>query len=175
VSALFAAIVALGLSTANAEVLLSMDEALALAFPGCEIQQRTAYLSYEQRQAAAEAAGVPVESGLVRQYQGICDGVLAGTAYFDSHPVRELPSTLMVVVSPEGRIARAELLSFGGPDEHRPPPAFYAQIHGLGLGRELAVRRKALHPVSGATLSGRAAVDAARRVLALHGVIRAVE
>jgi hypothetical protein len=159
----------------RAEVLVTMDEALALAFPGCAVEQRTHYLSYDQRRAAGDRAGVPVESSLVREYQGVCDGANIGSAYFDTHPVRELPATLMVVVGADGLVKRVELLSFEGPDQHRPPASFYAQVHGLGLSRELSVRRSALRPVSGATLSSRAAVDAARRVLALHEVIQAVE
>ncbi len=157
---------------AQAEVLVTMDEALALAFPGCELRERTHYLSYEQRQAAAERAGVPVESGLLREYQGVCDGAVAGSAYFDTHPVRELPSTMMVVVGPDGVVTRVELLSFEGDEQHRPPASFYAQIQGLGLNRELTARRSAVRPVSGATLSSRAAVEATRRILALHEVIQ---
>lgn len=161
----------LSLGSARAEVVLSMDEALALVFPSCEIRQRTIYLTHGQRTAAAELSAVPVVSNLVRQYIGVCDGAWAGTAYFDTHPVRDLPSTLMVVVGTDHTLTRLELLSFEGPDEHRPPPSFYAQIHGMKLDRKLAVRRSALRPVSGATFSSRAAVEAARRVLALHQVI----
>ena len=171
-SALLLAVL-LAMGSARAEVLLSMDEALALAFPACEIRQRTFYLTHEQRTAAAELASVPVVSSLVRQYIGVCDGGWAGTAYFDTHPVRGLPSTLMVVVGTDDALARVELLSFQGPDDHRPPPSFYARIHGMELNRKLAVRRSALRPVSGATFSSRAAVEAARRVLGLHRVIRA--
>ncbi len=155
----------------SAEVLLTTDEALALAFPGCTILTHTHYLSFEQRREAAERGGVPVESGLLRRYQGQCEGADAGSAYFDTHPVRELPATLMVVVGPDGRVARVELLSFEGYEQHRPPPSYYDQIRGLSLSRELSTRRAAVRPISGATLSSRAAVEATRRVLALHEVI----
>lgn len=168
-------LVVLGLASAHAEVLVTVDEALALAFPGCEVQQRTHYLSHGQRTQAAERGAVPVESALVRQYQGVCDGEPAGSAYFDTHPVRDLPATLMVVVGPDGLVARVELLSFEGPEPHRPPASFYVRFEGLGLTRELTARRSALRPVSGATLSSRAAVEAARRVLALHEVIQSAE
>ncbi len=168
---ILAAIVLLA-TVARGDVLVTMDEALLLAFPGCEVAQRTEYLTHEQRAAAAEQAKVRVESALVRAYEGRCEGVLAGTAYFDTHPVRDLPSTMMVVVGPDGSVARVELLSFEGAAEHRPGPGFYERIRGMRLDRDLALRRSALRPVSGATLSSRAAVEATRRVLALHEVIQ---
>jgi hypothetical protein len=155
----------------QAGVLVTMDEALALAFPDCEIRERTHYLSQEQRQAAAERAGAPVQSALVREYQGVCEGSLRASAYFDSHDIRELPSTMMIVVGLDGSVERLELLSFEGDEQHRPPATFYTAIQGMSLGRDLAVRRSAIQPVSGATLSSRAAVEATRRVLALHEVI----
>jgi hypothetical protein len=162
----------LAVSPARAEVLIGMDEALALAFPGCDVRQRTHYLTHQQRSEAGERAATTISSGLVREYRGLCEGELVGSAYFDTHPIRELPATLMVVVTPGGEVARMELLSFDGPEPHRPPQSFYAAFHGMTLGRELTLRRAALRPVSGATLSSRAAVEAARRVLALHAVIQ---
>jgi hypothetical protein len=115
---------------------------------------------------------VSVESGLVREYQGVCGGAPLASAYFDTHEIRQLPSTIMIVVDAAGTVGRVELLSFEGDEQHRPPAAFYAGIHGMSLGRDLAVKRSAIRPVSGATLSSRAAVEATRRILALHEVIQ---
>ena len=171
----FLALLFMLMAPTRAEVLVTMDEALALAFPDCTIRQRTHYLTHEQRSAAEERAGVAIRSSLLRQYQGVCEGEVMGSAYFDTHTIRDLPATMMVVVARDGTVARVELLSFEGPDRHRPPASFYEGVHGLGLGRELTVRRSAIRPVSGATLSCRSAVEAARRVLALHEVIQLVE
>ncbi len=161
------------ITPSQATVLLSMDEAIALVFGECQVQSRTVYLTYEQREAAEARAKVSIASSLVRQHVGLCDGEVMGTAYFDTHPVRELPATLMVVVANDGSIARVELLSFEGPDENKPGPGFYELIRGLRLDRDLAIKRSAIRPVSGATLSSIATVEAARRILALHEVIQA--
>ncbi len=156
--------------TATAKVHLTTEEALALAFEGCAIQEHTAYLSAEQRQQAATLAGVPVESGLVRQYLGVCDGRVAGTAYFDTHKVRSLAETLMVVVDPDGRVARIEVLSFTEPEEYLPPGGFFGQFAGKDLDG-LSYKKSVLRRVTGATMSSNATLQAARRTLALHHVI----
>lgn len=165
-------LIALTLGTAHAKVHLSTQEALALAFPGCAVEERTAYLTPEQRSAAAALAHAPVESALVRQYVGRCDGVVAGTAYFDTHRVRTLPETLMIVVAPDGTVARIEVLSFQEPEEYLPPPGFHGQLLGKELADDLRFSGTSLRRVTGATLSCDATLHAARRTLALHSVLQ---
>jgi hypothetical protein len=81
-----------------------------------------------------------------------------------------MPETIMVVVDPAGAISRIEVLSFSEPEEYLPRPQWYAQFTGKPLNDELSMKR-AIHPVTGATLTAQATTDAARRVLALHRVL----
>jgi hypothetical protein len=154
---------------AAARVLLTQTEALALAFPGCEVRRDTLYLTAEQVRRAGELAGVPVAGGLVHAYRAQCQGKAAGTAYFDTHTVRTLAETVMVVVDPAGRAARVEVLSFQEPPDYLPRSPWYEQFGGLALDGELQLKR-GVRPVTGATLTARATTDAVRRVLALHQV-----
>lgn len=153
-----------------AKVFLSVDEALKLAFPGCQVERKTAYLTAEQVRRARELSGVEVPSALVTYYLARRAGQPAGTAYFDTHRVRTLPETLMVVVDPQGRVARVEVIAFREPEDYLPRGAWYEQFRGHGLDRELQLKQ-GIHPVTGATLTARATTDAVRRVLALHQVI----
>ena len=105
---------------AAARVLLTVDEALDLAFPGCDVDRGTVFLTEEQVARASEASGQEVASALVHPYRATCDGAYAGTAYFDTHRVRTLPETLMVVVGADGSVARLEVLSFKEPPEYMP-------------------------------------------------------
>lgn len=159
-------------SPAEATVFLTVDEALELAFPGCRVERETLYLTEEQVASARERAGEEVESPLVHPYVGWCDGRAAGVAYFDTHRVRTLPETLMVVVSPEGEVERIEILVFREPPDYIPRDAWYEQFDGRGLGPDLDVKR-GIRPVTGATLTARATTDAVRRILALHEMARA--
>jgi hypothetical protein len=149
---------------------ITLEEALALALPGCEIERQVVYLTDEQKKQAAELAGVPVESGIVRPYRGTKDGKLAGTVYFDAHKVRTLRETLLVLVDPAGKVARVELVAFGEPDEYAPRARWFAQFAGRALDDELQLDR-GIRGITGATLSARAATAAVRRVLALHAVL----
>jgi hypothetical protein len=119
---------------------------------------------------AARLSGGPRPSALAAAYVASKDGKLVGTAYFDTHLVRTLAETLMVVVSPAGTIARIEVLSFSEPEEYLPREHWYAQFPGKALDDELSTKR-GIRAVSGATLTARATTEAARRVLALHQVV----
>ena len=150
---------------ASSKVFLTVDEALRLVFAGAKVERRTAYLTKEQVRKAAELSGEEVASALVTYYEGP-----GGLAYFDTHRVRTLPETLMVVVDPQGKVKRIEVITFREPEEYMPRGNWYGQFKGRKLDRDLEVKR-GIHPVTGATLTVRATTGAVRRVLALHQVI----
>lgn len=153
-----------------AKVFLTVDEALKLAFPGCEVARRTAFLKPEQVQRARELSGAEVPSALVNYYVASRGGQPAGTAWFDTHRVRTLPETLMIVVDRQGRVGRIEVISFREPEDYLPRGAWYEQFHGKALDPDLQLKRD-IRPVTGATLTARATTDAVRRVLALHQIL----
>jgi len=157
-------------SAVGAGGLITVDEALASAFPGARAGRRTMFLTEEQRTAAARLAGVELRSRMVTRYRLERDGALAGWAYLDTHRVRTLPETLLVMLDSAGAVHRVEVVAFREPREYLPPARWYAQMDGRTLDRELGLKR-GVRPITGATLSARAAVDAVRRVLALHRVL----
>ena len=113
-----------------------------------------------------------IESALVTRYTGRdADGKIVGTAYFDTHRVRTLEETLMVVVGADGRVARVEILAFGEPPEYLPKKGWLGQFAGHALDEELSVKR-GIRGITGATLSSQAATDAVRRILAIHEALR---
>lgn len=150
---------------------LSRDEALALAFPGATVRRSTVYLTRAQRRRAEKLAHSPLASGIARPYKAFKDGKLVGTAWFDTHKVRTLKETLMIVVDPAGRVRRMEILAFGEPADYIPPAAWYAQFPGRALDDDLDLKR-GIRGVTGATLTARATTAAVRRALALDRVLR---
>lgn len=164
----------LGAGTAVAKVFLTVEEALDIAFPGCEVERRTVFLEDVQFERVLELAGVEVESRLVHPYVAECDGVPAGVAYFDTHRVRTLAETLIVVVDPEDRVRRIEILAFREPEDYIPRDIWYEQFTDQELDDSLDLKRE-IRGVTGATLTARATTDAVRRVLAFHQVIREAE
>ena len=159
-------------SFSQAKSFLTQEEALRLAFPqGAVVTRKTAFLSEADRKEVAHRTGGAPPPGLVAFYTATKDGRDAGAAYFDTHVVRTEPETLLVVVDPAGAIARIEILSFSEPEEYLPRTKWYGHFEGKHLDDELSERR-GVRPVTGATLTVRATVDAARRVLALDAFLR---
>jgi Na+-translocating ferredoxin:NAD+ oxidoreductase RnfG subunit len=156
----------------SARVFLTQEEALKLAFPGAKIERRTAYLTEAQQKAVQKlSADAELPSALATYDVATKDGRVAGTAYFDTHTVRTMSETIMVVVDPAGAIARIEVLSFSEPEEYLPRAHWYEQFQGKPLDDELSLKR-GIRAVTGATLTAHATTDAARRVLALHQVLQ---
>ncbi len=161
---------AIFVSTAEAKVFMTQDEALSLAFPGDgKVERHTTFLTDAQERAAHDASGEPIPSKVITWYSRG-----GRTAWFDTHVVRTLPETVMIVADPNGAIERIDILSFSEPEDYKPRARWFDQFDGRVLDDDLSVR-KGIRPISGATLSGRAIVAAARRALALREVILASE
>ncbi len=159
-------------SSARARVFMTQQEALATAFPaGAKIVRQTIFLTKQQADDARRESGVAFNERLVIRYQATAGDKVAGYAYFDTHRVRTLPETVMIVVTPEGSISRIDILSFDEPTDYFPKKRWVDQIVGRRLDRELSLDR-AIRPISGASLTAQAIVNASRKVLALHHVIR---
>ena len=151
------------------KVFLTRAEALELAFPDCERKRVTTYLTKAQARRVAGLAKVPFDRSVVFAYEARRKGKLVGTAYFDTHKVRSQREVLMIVVDPDSRIRRIEVLAFGEPIDYLPRGAWYGQFAGRGLDDELELKR-GIKGVTGATLTARATTAAARRLLATHCV-----
>lgn len=152
---------------AQARVFMTQQQALASAFPaGTKVSRQPVFLTPEQIAAAKKESGVAVDDKLVVRYAG-SNGAFA---YFDTHRVRTLPETVMIVIGADGKVERVDILSFDEPPDYFPKRRWIDQLHGRKLDDDLSLNR-AIRPISGASLTGRAIVDATRRVLALHHAI----
>jgi hypothetical protein len=146
-----AAILLVALS-ANARVLMTQEQALASAFPaGVKVTRQTIFLEHQ----------------LVIRYAGSNGSY----AYFDTHRVRTEPETIMVVVNAGRKIERVDILSFSEPTDYFPKRRWLEQLLGRKLDDDLSLNR-AIRPISGASLTDRAIVDASRRILAIHNAIK---
>lgn len=154
----------------EARVFMTQQQALAAVFPKGAARQ-VHYLTPEQLNAAKKESGVEFGDRMIVRYSGVlANGAPGGFAYFDTHRVRTLPETIMVVVTSDGRIDRIEILSFDEPPEYLPKDRWMDQFDGRPLDEDLSLKRK-IRPMSGASLSARAIMNASRKVLALHKVL----
>ena len=159
-------------SLLEAKVYLTQEEALAMVFvdPG-RVERKTAFLTQDQVFRIQERAGVPVESEVVTFYLGEKNGGGRAAAFFDTHTVRTLPETLLIVVDPEGKLEQVTVLTFLEPTDYLPRGKWYEQFDGKTLGKNLFLER-GIHGITGASLTARAVTRAVRRILAIHSVLR---
>jgi hypothetical protein len=166
-----------GPPAADAQVLLTQEEALSLAFPApATVERRTAYLDESQVAEVAERArpSKVKNRAVVTYYVGVLDGEPLGAAYFDAHRVRTLQEVLMVVVTPWGYVSRIEILGFAEPPDYMAPDGWLELFNGRGLEPGTSTRGD-IPILTGATLTSHAVSDAVRLSLALHSVIQPFE
>jgi len=165
------AVLALGVRVASATVFLARDEALALAFPGAErLEDRVFILTDEQKAAIEKLARAPLETKLWTLHVGWRSGEVQGYAIIDSHVVRTLPETFMVVFDPAGTVQRVEVLAFHEPPEYLPPVRWVEQFKGRVLDDDLKLHA-GIQGITGATISATAMTAGVRRALALYKVL----
>ena len=156
---------------ADAHVLLTREAAFAQVFgPRAQVVAHTVYLTPEQVTAVEQAAGAKLASARVVAYRGGLGDSLVGTAYLDTHPVRSQMETVMIVVTPGGKVGAVEVLAFNEPDDYLPPPRWLDRFDGHTLSKDLKPGL-AVPSLSGATLTARAVSSAVRRTLALHAAL----
>ena len=156
--------------SARGEVFSSASEAIAAAFPGARIEKRTVLLEDDQVAAVERRAQARLETRIVTLHTAWQGDRVLGYAFVDVHQVRTLPEALLVVISPEGRVAQTRMLAFHEPKDYLPPARWLKQFDERPLSRELRVGGT-VHGIAGATLSTRAVTNAVRRSLALFEVL----
>jgi len=163
-------LVLLLLSLPLAAALPSSQEALALTFPEAQLVRREHILSEPQADRVKALSQGELAGRWIVAYEARRSGRLVGVGFFDTHRVRTLNETLLVAISPVGRILRVEAVAFREPAEYMANEAWTKQFDGRALDAQLSLRGS-IHPLSGATLTAHAMTDAARRCLALHRVL----
>jgi len=169
-SALLLAAALLVASGARGEVFASANEALAAAFPSARIEKRSVLLSDAQVLAVEQRSQAKLESRIATLYTAWQEARVLGYAFVDVHQVRTLPEALLVVISPEGRVAQTRMLAFHEPKDYLPPVRWLRQFERRELAPDLRVGGT-VHGIAGATLSTRAVTNGVRRALALYEVL----
>jgi len=152
---------------AGAAVFHSKESAIKAAFPEAEqVDARPVYLSKEDVEWVTQMSGATMTDRVVTAYVGLKAGQAIGYGFIDTHLVRSLPETVMIVVSPTGEVVRTLQLAFHEPPEYQASPRWLSQFTGRRLEPQLALGR-GVDVTTGASLTGRALTTAHRRILAL--------
>ncbi len=163
-----AALLLLLAAPAAAEVFHSKQSAFAAAFPtGAEVEQVNVFLSDEDAAWIKSHAGVEWPGRLANVYVARKDGKPVAYGYFDTHKVRTLDETVLLVVRPDGHLEQVVQVAFHEPAEYRAPGRWLDQFRDRVLDARLSLKAD-IDGLSGATLTARAVTASVRAVLALH-------
>jgi Na+-translocating ferredoxin:NAD+ oxidoreductase RnfG subunit len=155
---------------ARTEVFHSRESALRLAFPSADsVSKREIFLSSEEAEEAQKLARAELPSRLVTMYVGHKNGDVQGYAFIETHPVRSLPETILIVIDPDGRTRGVHILAFHEPPEYAPAARWLEQFQEVPLTDELSLRGD-VAAITGATLTATAITAAVRRTLAVFHV-----
>lgn len=156
-------------TAASAEVYYSKDEAFELAFgQGAVVEPLSLFLTDEQAAEIERAARAKLDSKLYTFHVGKKGDAVLGYAAIESHTVRTQPETVMIVLDPKGELVRVEILAFHEPPEYKPPARWFERLYRKPV-QELVLDR-GIDGIAGATLSSRAALDGARKVMTIYQV-----
>jgi Na+-translocating ferredoxin:NAD+ oxidoreductase RnfG subunit len=169
-SALALAAALLVAGAARGEVFATRAEALAQAFPGARIEKRAVLLDDAQVAATERLAQAKLESHIATLYTAWQEGRAVGYAFVDVQRVRTQPEALLVVISPDGRVAQTRMLAFHEPKDYLPPERWLRQFDERALASDQR-GGGTVHGNAGATLSTRAVTTSIRRSLALYQVL----
>ena len=156
---------------AHAKVFSSRQEALTLALPNAErIESRTVTLTEEQAQRVAALAAAQVDSKLVTFYTGYRSESIIGYAFLDTHIIRTMPGTFLIVLSPTGVVQKVMVVAFYEPEDYLPAERWLRQFDQKTLTPDLQVH-KGIQGIAGATLSSQGVTNAIRQALAIFQIL----
>jgi len=155
----------------HATVFHARSEMFEVAFPQAEsVVAKDYFLTKEQRSAIEHLAIRSLDSDLVTVYTAHRGDEVLGYAILDTHVVRTLPETFLVVLGTDGSVAATHILAFQEPLEYMPSQRWLALLEDRTLTDDLRLGR-GIAGVTGSTLSSRAVLGGVRRALAIYEVL----
>ena len=169
---LVAAVVSgLAISWVHARTFETRNEAFSRLFSDqVTIDRQTVFLSEEQMQLVQKSARARVQHARVTYYVISVDDSLIGRAYLDTHPVRSMQETLLIVLGGDGSSQSVDVLAFHEPQDYLPRRAWYERLSRLENPRT-AHAGDTVDAVSGATLTVHATCEALRRISSIDALL----
>lgn len=157
--------------TSDATVFHARSEMFDVAFPQAEsIHAKDYFLTKEQRIAIEHLAIRGLDSDLITVYTAHRDDEVLGYAILDTHVVRTLPETFLVVLGVDGTVTATHILAFHEPLEYMPSQRWLALLEDRSLTDDLRLGRD-IAGITGSTLSSHAVLGGVRRALAIYEVL----
>jgi hypothetical protein len=171
ITILISTLLALFISSPSlSKVYMNRDEALKLAFPAADrLEKKTIFLTEEQARKIESISKTALDSKLYIVYEGKKGGETLGYAVIDTHLLRTVTETIMVVMKPDGTLRQVEILAFFEPPDYMPPNSWMSLFKGRKLAPSLQVGR-GIPNITGATITSNSMASSVRRIMAVFQV-----
>ncbi len=149
----------------------SVDKALRESFShSITFIKKSLYLTNKQTSHLKEQHKIVIDSRLIPRYKISRDQQTIAYAYIDTHRVRTLDETILVVIDLKNKIKRIEIISFSEPLEYLPNERWLQQFYGIKKMSRLYVGKE-IHPMIGSSLTADAVTSSVRRIHLIHQLV----
>ncbi|MBC74715.1 MAG: hypothetical protein CME64_01750 [Halobacteriovoraceae bacterium] len=149
----------------NATANETFQAVLSKMYPDCKLKKEILFLTSAQLKQIKGLSKSSVKSKLANRFK-TCSG---SYVYVDSHIVRTLNQTVVAEVTSDNKVKMFTVSAFLEPKEYKAPKKWLGQLFNKKL-PELELNTK-IDGLSGATLTAKANVGAAKKILAMHQVL----
>jgi len=154
----------------HAQLLISPFDAMKLHFgDDSKIDKKTLLLTAAETKAITELAKVKLTTKIYKTFRASKDGKLLGFGILVLHKVRSKDTAVLSIIAPDGRLKTIETIAFNEPMEYLPSKSWIEVLHNQKLNDSLTLG-KDIPSITAATMSARAATNAARIALSIYAV-----
>jgi len=156
--------------TLHAKLLISPYDAMKLHFGDeCDIEKKSLLLTTKEAKAVTQLARVKLKTKIYKTFRASKNGKLLGYGILVLHKVRSKDTAVLSIIAPDGSLKTIETIAFNEPIEYLPSQSWIKVLNNKTLSPSLAVG-KDIPSISAATMSARAATNAARIALSIYDV-----
>jgi len=154
----------------QAQLLISPFDAMKLHFgQDSTIEKKTLLLTTKESKAITKLAKVKLTTKIYKTFRASKDGKLLGHGILVLHKVRSKDTAVLSIITPDGRLKTIETIAFNEPMEYLPSKSWTEVLHNQKLSDSLSLG-KDIPSITAATMSARAATNAARIALSIYAV-----
>jgi len=154
----------------QAKLLISPYDAMKLHFgDDSNIEKKSLLLTTEETKAITKLAKVKLKTKIYKTFRASKNGKLLGYGILVLHKVRSKDTAVLSIISPDGILQTIETIAFNEPIEYLPSKSWIEVLNNKTLTPSLALG-KDIPSITAATMSARAATNAARIALSIYDV-----
>jgi hypothetical protein len=154
----------------QAQLLISPFDAMKLHFgDDAKIEKKSLLLTAKEAKAVTKLAKTKLKTKIYKTFRASKNGKLLGHGILVLHKVRSKETAILSIITPDGILKTIEIIAFNEPMEYLPSKSWIEVLSNKTLSPSLALG-KDIPSITAATMSARAATNAARIALSIYQV-----